>query len=89
MAISLVKGGNLSLTKAAPGLGAITVGLGWDARTTTGVRFDLEASALGIGADGRVLSDQYFIFFNQRRSPEARSNTRATTVTAPGPATTR
>ncbi len=70
MTISLVKGGNLSLTKAAPDLGAITVGLGWDARTTTGVKFDLDASALGVGENGQVLSDQYFIFFNQRRSPE-------------------
>jgi tellurium resistance protein TerD len=70
MSISLVKGGNLSLTKAAPDLGAITMGLGWDARTTTGVKFDLDASALGLGEDGRVLSDQYFIFFNQRTSPE-------------------
>ncbi len=70
MSISLVKGGNLSLTKAAPNLGAITVGLGWDARTTTGVKFDLDASALGVGEDGKVLSDQYFIFFNQKQSPE-------------------
>jgi len=70
MSISLVKGGNLSLTKAAPDLGMITMGLGWDARTTTGVTFDLDASALGLGENGRVLSDAYFIFFNQKRSPE-------------------
>lgn len=70
MGISLVKGGNLSLTKAAPNLGAIAMGLGWDARTTTGVTFDLDASALGLGEDGNVLSDQYFIFFNQKSSPE-------------------
>jgi tellurium resistance protein TerD len=70
MGISLVKGGNLSLTKAAPDLGMITVGLGWDARTTTGVKFDLDASALGVGEDGKVLSNDYFIFFNQKRSPE-------------------
>ncbi len=70
MSISLVKGANISLTKAAPDLGAITVGLGWDARTTTGEKFDLDASALGVGDNGSVLSDQYFIFFNQRQSPE-------------------
>jgi len=70
MSISLVKGGNLSLTKAAPELGAITMGLGWDARTTTGVTFDLDASALGVGENGKVLSDQHFIFFNQKTSPE-------------------
>ncbi|HEY5882428.1 MAG TPA: TerD family protein [Nakamurella sp.] len=70
MGISLVKGGNLSLTKAAPGLAKIMVGLGWDARTTTGDKFDLDASALGCGENGTVLSNDYFIFFNQARSPE-------------------
>jgi len=70
MGISLVKGGNLSLTKAAPGLSKIMVGLGWDARTTTGDKFDLDASALGCGDNGTVLSNDYFIFFNQARSPE-------------------
>ena len=70
MGISLVKGGNLSLTKAAPGLSRVLVGLGWDARTTTGDKFDLDASALGCGDNGTVLSNDYFIFFNQARSPE-------------------
>ncbi len=70
MGISLVKGGNLSLTKAAPGLTKVLVGLGWDARTTTGDKFDLDASALGCGESGTVISNDYFIFFNQTRSPE-------------------
>jgi tellurium resistance protein TerD len=70
MGISLVKGGNLSLTKAAPGLTKVLVGLGWDARTTTGDKFDLDASALGCGDSGTVISNDYFIFFNQKRSPE-------------------
>ena len=70
MGISLVKGGNLSLTKAAPGLTKVLVGLGWDARTTTGDKFDLDASALGCGSSGTVVSNDYFIFFNQTRSPE-------------------
>jgi tellurium resistance protein TerD len=70
MGISLVKGGNLSLTKAAPGLTKVLVGLGWDARTTTGDKFDLDASALGCGETGTVISNDYFIFFNQTRSPE-------------------
>ena len=69
MGISLTKGGNLSLTKAAPGLTQVSVGLGWDARTTTGEKFDLDASALGLGQDGRILSNEWFVFFNQKRSP--------------------
>jgi len=70
MSVSLKKGGNVSLTKAAPELADIVLGLGWDARTTTGVQFDLDASALGVGTDGRIISDQHFVFFNNKRSPD-------------------
>ena len=70
MGVSLSKGGNVSLSKQAPNLTAVTVGLGWDARTTTGADFDLDASALICGASGKVLSDQHFVFFNNLKSPE-------------------
>ncbi len=70
MAISLVKGGNISLTKEAPGLQKVVVGLGWDARTTDGQAFDLDASAIGCDADGRAVSDQHFVFFNNKQSPD-------------------
>ena len=70
MSVSLSKGGNVSLTKAAPGLTAVLVGLGWDARTTTGNDFDLDASALMCKADGKILSDAHFIFFNNLTSPD-------------------
>ena len=70
MGISLTKGGNVSLTKQAPGLTAVTVGLGWDLRTTTGTDFDLDASAIGCGVGGKVLTDKHFVFFNNLVSPE-------------------
>ncbi|MFV0461283.1 MAG: TerD family protein [Actinomycetales bacterium] len=72
MGVSLSKGGNVSLTKeaGAAGLTAVHVGLGWDVRTTTGSDFDLDASALACGADGRVVSDQHFVFFNNTTSPD-------------------
>lgn len=70
MGVSLTKGGNVSLTKQAPNLTAVAVGLGWDVRTTTGTDFDLDASAIGLGADKKVVSDQHFIFFNNLRSPD-------------------
>lgn len=65
MVISLSKGGNISLTKNVPGLSKIMVGLGWDARTTTGEAFDLDASALLLGGNGKVRSDADFIFYGQ------------------------
>lgn len=68
MGVSLTKGGNVSLTKEAPGLTAVTVGLGWDARSTTGADFDLDASAIMVGVSGKVLSDGHFVFFNNLTS---------------------
>jgi tellurium resistance protein TerD len=68
--VSLTKGGNVSLTKQAPGLSAVVVGLGWDARTTDGKAFDLDASAIVCNADGKALSDQHFVFFNNLTSPD-------------------
>jgi tellurium resistance protein TerD len=70
MSVSLSKGGNVSLTKEAPGLQAVLVGLGWDARTTTGNDFDLDASALMVGTSGKIISDAHFIFFNNLKSPD-------------------
>jgi tellurium resistance protein TerD len=69
MGVTLAKGGNVSLTKAAPNLTQVLVGLGWDARSTTGAPFDLDASAL-LCASGRVLGDEYFVFYNNLKSPE-------------------
>lgn len=70
MGVSLSKGGNVSLTKAAPNLTAVVVGLGWDVRSTTGTDFDLDASAIGLGADKKALSDQHFVFFNNLKTPD-------------------
>ena len=70
MGVSLSKGGNVSLTKEAPGLTAVSIGLGWDVRTTTGADFDLDASAIAVDSNRRVLSDQHFVFFNNLRSPD-------------------
>ncbi len=70
MSVSLSKGGNVSLSKEAPGLTAVNVGLGWDARTTSGADFDLDASALLVDPSSKILSDQYFVFFNNLTSPD-------------------
>lgn len=70
MALTLQKGGNLSLTKAAPGLTKIVVGLGWDPRATDGTAFDLDASAFLLTADSKVRSEADFIFYNQLASQD-------------------
>ena len=70
MGVSLVKGGNVSLTKEAPGLTNVVVGLGWDVRSTTGADYDLDASAIMLNTSGKVLSDSHFVFFNNLTSPD-------------------
>jgi len=70
MAVNLTKGGNVSLTKQAPGMTQVRFGLGWDARTTDGAPFDLDALALVVGASGKVLSQGHFVFFNNLKSPD-------------------
>jgi tellurium resistance protein TerD len=70
MAVSLQKGGNVSLSKEAPGLTEVTVGLGWDARVTDGSKFDLDASIFILGESGQVLDDNSFIFYNNKKSAD-------------------
>ena len=70
MSVSLSKGGNVSLSKEEPGLARVLIGLGWDARTTDGAEFDLDASAFLLGDDGRVRSDADFIFYNNLKSAD-------------------
>ncbi|AFZ66937.1 TerD family protein [Deinococcus peraridilitoris] len=70
MAVSLKKGGNVSLTKEAPTMKRLTLGLGWDPRKTDGQKFDLDAMVFLLGANGQVRSDADFIFFNNTQSTD-------------------
>ena len=69
MAISLQKGGNVNLSKTDPNLKQVLIGLGWDARSTDGTDFDLDASIFMVTENGRVRSDGDFIFYGQLKSP--------------------
>ncbi len=66
MGVSLSKGGNVSLSKEAPGLKTVRIGLGWDTRVTDGSAFDLDASAFVLNAEAKVRSDGDFIFYNNK-----------------------
>jgi len=70
MAISLSKGGNVSLSKEAPGLKNAIIGLGWDVRASDGQGFDLDASAFLLDANGKVRGDADFIFYNNLKSTD-------------------
>ncbi len=65
MAINLSKGQRISL-----GLSDVAVGLGWDPNEGTGHEFDLDASAFCLGSNGKIPQDEYFVFYNNKFSPD-------------------
>lgn len=70
MSVSLSKGGNVSLSKSAPTMKNVLIGLGWDARSTDGQDFDLDASAFLLNENGKVRGDADFIFYNNLTSTD-------------------
>lgn len=71
MGINLSKGERINLSKEAPSLKKVGVGLGWDTNSTdTGVDFDLDASVFMLGANGKIPSEKSFIFYNNLTSPD-------------------
>jgi tellurium resistance protein TerD len=65
MVVSLQKGSNVNLTKTDPNLKQVFLGLGWDARSSDGVDFDLDASVFMVAECGKVRADSDFIFYGQ------------------------
>ncbi|MGV3466345.1 MAG: TerD family protein [Heyndrickxia sp.] len=71
MGIVLSKGQRIDLTKTNPGLTKAIIGLGWDTNKYNGGHdFDLDASAFLADANGKVLNDLDFIFYNNLISPD-------------------
>lgn len=66
MAINLQKGQREAIN--AP---KFTIGLGWDTNTTaTGSAFDLDASVFILGENKKLIADEYFVFYNNLKSPD-------------------
>ncbi len=84
MAISLQKGGNVNLSKEAPGLAEVAIGLGWDVRSTDGSAYDLDANAFLLNASGKVRADTDFIFYNNKKAPDGSVEHMGDNVTGAG-----
>ncbi len=65
MAINLVKGQRIEI-----GLSKVGVGLGWDPNEGTGFDFDLDASAFMLGENKKLIKDEFFVFYNNPKSPD-------------------
>lgn len=64
MSVSLTKGQRVDLTKGRPSLKKVLIGLGWDVNQYDGeADFDLDASVFMTKENGKVGSDDDFIFY--------------------------
>jgi len=63
---NLNKGDRFSLSKAAPGLTIVKIGMGWNPNDQPdGPDFDLDVSAFAINHQFKIPSDSYFVFYGQ------------------------
>jgi len=71
MSINLNKGGRVNLSKEAPNLRKIQMGLGWDVnRSDTGTQFDLDGSVFLVGSNGKTTLETNFVFYNNLQSAD-------------------
>lgn len=70
MVTQLVAGGNVSLTADNPLLKELVVGFGWSLIPSNGPAAELVPSAILCDVDGKAVSDEHFVFFNQLSSPD-------------------
>ena len=65
--LNLEKKKPLNLSKAVPGLNQVKVGLSWDSRID-GQNADADASVFMLNDQGKIPSDNYFVFYNNLKS---------------------
>jgi len=66
--INLEKKKPFNLTKAAPSLNNVKVGLSWDETILNGQSPDADASVFMLGENGKIPSEEFFVFFNNLQS---------------------
>ncbi|TWR26791.1 TerD family protein [Mucilaginibacter achroorhodeus] len=70
MAIQLDKNAQVSLSAISNGLRELTAGLGWDPASINGHSVDLDLSLFMMGSDGKLIRDEFFVFYNNPTSPD-------------------
>jgi tellurium resistance protein TerD len=69
-AISLEKNQKVNLTKASDFLQKVKVRMSWVTPKNVFPKYDLDISAFLLGSDGKLLSDEGFVYFNQDATPD-------------------
>lgn len=69
MAVKVLQGQEIDITKNNPGLKTIRVTLGWDINRKDKRKFDLDSSVFLCSEEGYALSSKHFIFYNNTVDP--------------------
>ncbi|MDO8845325.1 TerD family protein [Methylicorpusculum sp.] len=71
MALSLVKGGNINLSKTDNSLKNIIVGIGWDVRESDQETFDVDLSMLMVGENEKARNERDLVYYHKehQKSP--------------------
>lgn len=68
--VKLASGANASLNDLLPVLGTVVVGFGWHVVASRSATVELVPAAIVCGRDGKAVTDDHMVFFNQLLSPD-------------------
>jgi tellurium resistance protein TerD len=63
------RGSNVELTREIPGLTGLVIGVHWNAGTETVLEDNLVVATILCRVDGKAISNEHFVFFNQLDEP--------------------
>ncbi len=69
MAVRVLKGQEIDITKNNPGLRKIKIALGWDIKKEDNNKFDFDSSVFLCNLEGLALSSKHFVFYNNKQDP--------------------
>jgi tellurium resistance protein TerD len=70
MATVMRRGSNVALTREIPGLTGLVVGVNWQVGVEAALVDNLVVATILCDANGKAVSDDHFVFFNQLTDPD-------------------
>jgi tellurium resistance protein TerD len=69
LAVRVLKGQEIDVTKNNPGLNKIKITLGWNIDKNKKINFDFDSSVFLCNDLGKAISSKHFIFYNNKQDP--------------------
>ena len=70
MTLTFIQGQNAPLNRLIPMANDILIGIGWNESQPSGPTTDIVPAVIACGQDGKAVSREHFLFFNQLNAPE-------------------